>query len=409
MAGVASGISLGTIAAAVSAAAAAASVGYALSGAGQPQSPDIASSSAQLSNINALMLPWQRRMQAAAEQGGTITVPGAPTNVQQVLLPAKDAQGNPVAGGGTWVDYNPQDFAAGGKYAGLQTFSGGGHGGTTQSNLQTRTISRAGTRTIDFSGLGTADIQGTIAKQMAQIQLDLSKKYDPQFIAESLKQEQLADPQSFAARQKMSDLIQQEINAHPDRPVATALDQQIGDQLTAAQGGHLDAQMKPVLDDAVQQALAARGGGGAPGADFEQPLVTGAAGEQRKRDAAQKAMSWLSSGATPEDVEYRREQQNLANLSAEVNGQTPESEFKSLSGAQTGPTPFVQGQPLPEMPGSQPGAQSAALNSWQTQMNASNGQAGSWISGISGALNIGSILNAAGYNPTPTNPSSPKG
>lgn len=316
-----------------------AAASYGVAQASQPNAPDSASSSRELSNVNAALLPIRRRLEAAAQQGARTTL--------QI----------PVWNGTTWVNQN---------------------------------------QTFDFRGMGEADIQGQIASKMAELQLELSQKYDHQFIEEALKQAELADPESFAARRRMNELIQSQIEAEPDRPVAEMLDKQIMDQIAAARDGKLDAGMKAVLDDAVGDALTARGGESAPGANFEEPLTTGFAGEQRQREAAQRSLGWLSSGGTPEDVKYRREQQNLANLSASVNGQTPVTQFQSLSGAQRGPTPFVPGQTLPGMPQGQGGAaQGAALDRWGTQMQAEGGQVNNWLAGITGALNLGGRVAAS--------------
>ncbi len=302
-----------------------------LSYASQPEYPDQASASRELSNLNAALLPLRRQLESAAQQGTRLV-----TNV-------------PVFNGSTWV-MQPQVF--------------------------------------DFTGLGAADAQAKVAEQMAKLQLDMAQKYDHQFIAEALKQAELADPEGFAARRKMDELIQEQIQANPDRPVAELLDKQIMEQLVSARGGKLDPEMKGVLDEAVADALSARGGQSAPGADFEEPLTTGFAGEQRQREAAQRAMGWLTSGATPEDIGYRREQQNLANLSALTTGQTPLTQFQSLSGAQQGPTPITMGQQLSGMPQGQQ-AQAASIANAQSQ------NVDSWLAGVTGALNLGSAAISA--------------
>ncbi len=365
-----------TAIAAVGVAVAAASAGYAMSGAGNPKQPDLASSSAKLSNINAQMLPYRRMLEAAAQQGTSVTLPGV-YNYQQ-----KDKNGN-------WKNISQQQYQEMSSVNIAALVAGGGQ----------KPVLRRVPLTVDFRGYGATEVQAKIAQQMAELQKNLSAKYDSQFIDQALEQEKLADPQSFAARQKMDDLIQKQITNEPDRPVATELDKQIGSQLTAARAGHLDPAMKQALDSSVSSALSDRGGGAA-GADFEQPLVTGAAGEQRKRDAAQKAISWLTSGATPEDVQYRREQQNLSNLSSQVNGRTPQSQFASLSGAQSGPTPFSPGQPLSTMPQNQnQGAMDAAIGGWGTQMRSAGAQASPWTAAVSGTANIAQLLGAAGYKP----------
>lgn len=358
-------------------------ISYGVTAATQPKTPDLASSSREMSDLNANMLPIRRAIEAAAAQGGKVTVPGQPqvTMATQAFVPTR-VNGVAQPGQGQWVPYNPAEWQPGGKYAGQSL----GKSGAPQMRQVPTVTSTA--RTVDFKGLGTADVEGKVAREMAKLQLDLAKKYDPQFIEESLKQAKLADPEGFAAREKMNELIQQQINAKPERPVADLLDKQISDELSAARDSRLTPEMRGVLDSAVADALRSRGGN-TPEGNFEEPLTTGFAGEQRKREAAQKAIGWLSSGATPEDVEYRREQQNLSNLSALVNGRTPQSQFAALSGAQQGPTPFQPGNALPTMPNNEAGAQGAALSSWGTQMSAANNQVSPWLAGITSALNIG--------------------
>jgi hypothetical protein len=231
---------------------------------------------------------------------------------------------------------------------------------------------------------------------MAKAQLANAKKYDSQFIAENLKQAKLADPEGFAARDKMDELIQKQINAKPDRPVAELLDRQIGSELKASNEGRLDDEMKGVLDRSVGDALSSRGGY-SPSGDFEKPLTTGFAGEERQRNAAQKGISWLSSGSTPEDIAYRRDQQNLANLSAQVNGKTPESQFGSLSGAQQGPTPFQAGKALPSIAGGN--ADASAINAYGAQASAASNQVNNWTAGLSSLLGIAGAAGQAGWKP----------
>lgn len=247
----------------------------------------------------------------------------------------------------------------------------------------------------DFTGYSTADANAKVADTMAKAQLQLAQKYDSKFISSALEQEKLADPQSFAARQRESELIQQQMNTPVNEPVGRMLDDQIGQELKASQQGKLDPMMKSVLDAGVADAVAARGGSANnPAMDVEGDLTTGFNGEQRRSAANQKAMSWLSSGATPTDTAYRREQQNLANLSSEVTGQTPTSQFSSLSGAQNGPTPTTQAQPNAQMPNNTGSLASQGANAqYAAQVQATP----SWMSGLSALLNTGAgIVKATG-------------
>ncbi len=366
---------------------------------GAPHQPNLAASSRAMSDANAKLLPLRRQLEAAAQQGRSITVdiPSTKTVSQQfVKVPFSKMGGkfgNVPSSYTTDVPYVASEWQPGGKYSSL--------GNPSIFNKNT-TVSSP-TTTYDFTGAGTADVEGTVAKAMADAQLKLSAKYDPQFIDEALREQKLADPQSFEARQMESDLIQKQINDPVAHPVNDMLDSQIQEQLKAANSGKLTPEYQGILDESVKNALAARGGNGA-GGDFSTPLTTGFAGEQAKQAAAQKADSWLASGQTPEDVDYRREQQNLANLSAEVNGRTPESEFASMSGANSGPTPVNNGQALPTLPNGQgQAAQGAAINAYGQQVNNQAQQVGSWTTGITGILNLGTLAGQAGWKPlTPT-------
>lgn len=382
-------------AAAVTAAVAVGSTAYSIASApGAPQQPNLAAANKEVSDAQAQLLPIQRQLEAAAQQGGRVTV-NIPSQVnrQFVTLPGTLDLGA-LAGHGTTkghlqgiqVPYVPEEWAPGGKYAKF--------GAPT---IFSKAVTSP-TTTYDFTGIGSADVQGTVAKAMADAQLKLSQKYDSQFIDSALTQEKEADPQGFAARQKESDLIQQEINQPIGHPVADQLQGQIQDRLKASQSGHLDAEDSDNLDAAVKSALAARGGQ-SPGGDFEHPLVSGYAGEQRQQQAAQQADSWLSSGDTPEDIDYRRQQQDIANLSAEINGSTPQSEFKSLSAAGSGPTPVNNGQPLSQLPASSGIGAAGAATAYGQQVNNAEQQVGGWTTGITSALNLASLAGAAGWKP----------
>lgn len=250
----------------------------------------------------------------------------------------------------------------------------------------------------DFTGMGEADVQGSLARQYADMITDLGDKYGVAFIEEARKQLELSDPEGTAARSKMSSMIDDQINRQPDRPVADLLDRQVGDQLQS--GRKLDAISRDVLDSSVQDAIRSRGGTMA-GADFADPLQTGLAGEQRLQSGMQKAAGWLSSGATPEDVAFRREQQNLANLGAFMGGRTPQAEFANLSGAQQGAAPFnTGGAQLPRMDQNAGAAsQQFAMNNYQTQTAGQLGQANPWMAGLSGMFSMSSALGSAGWKP----------
>lgn len=350
-----------------------------------PSSPDYASSSKALSDAQAELLPYRRAAEAAAARGESIQFPTG--KIKQWFDPQTNTwkNGEPPAIDANQESLNQLIAAINGKPYSTPQY-------------QTREIDEI--ISADFSGLGEADVQAQYANEMAGGMLDLNKKYGNEIIDLALEQQKLADPEGWAARKKENELIQKQINAKPERPVADELDRQISSEVAAANQGRLDPEEKAILDRAVKDALSSRGGASAAGADFERPFVSGFEGEQRKAEAAQKGISWMSSGATPEDTEYRREQQNLANLSAFVNGQSPVTQFRSLSGAQSGPVPTYQGQGLAQMPSNTGNAAtSSAVSNYGTAMNYASNQVSPWTAGLSGALNIGGALGQAGWKP----------
>jgi hypothetical protein len=391
-------------AAAVGATLATATTAYSLSGAGQPQEPDLASSSAELSNAEAAELPIERQMQAAAADGGTVLNPGYTQSTSsdqqraqlQNQISKLQAQLKGTPSGQHMGQINPvlpqQAASINSQISQLQSQLANipaGNGQPIYLNSQGQVVPQSQAMT-NFNGYGTQQVQDTIAQQMAPGELALAQQYDPQFIAQSLQEENLANPQGAQARTAENNLIQQLINQPYDQPVANTLTNQVDQQVQAGQG--LDTFDQNTLNNSVQSALASRGGSGTP-ADFSAPLTTGQTGEQRQLAAVQKGLSLLSSGTTPQDVEYRRQQQNLSNLASEYSGQTPVTEFASLSGAQSGPAPLTAGTPLPTLGDTLGTAAGAAATQYGQQVS----QANPWLSGISSVLSAGNTV-ANGIN-----------
>jgi hypothetical protein len=356
---------------------------------GMPKPPDLAGASRAGVEAETATLGDRRGLEAAAQQGGKYTYK---TDAHKDKVPAVEVfqtKGSKAGQSKGWVAYHAEDWQPGGQYYGLN------HGSIEKHHV----LVPGETKTADFTGYGEADVQGAIARQNAASQLALQKKYDPQFIEEALKERELADPQGVAARKRMGELIDEQVNAKPERPVAELLDRQVGDQLHDS--NRLGRVQQEMLDAAVAKAQASRGGAANGTADYSDPLTTGFEGEARREAANQKALGWLTSGATPEDVEYRREQQNLANESAFINGQTPESQFATLSGAQQGAAPFTQGTPLArENQNAGAAMQSAQIQGWGTQLQQQAQTANPWLAGASlalkGATAYGAYQNGGG-------------
>lgn len=311
-------------------------------GAFTPSQPNLGSASRRISDVQARLLPQERAVQGSANIG----------ELSNQLLPGykkkTDKDGNTI-----YVDK---------------------HG----------TVVPASQALADFTGYGAGQTQATLADQTAAGNLALAQKYDPLFIQSALEQEQLANPQGVQARKLEDALIQKQVADNNVSPVASTLQKQVQDQLAAGKG--LDAFDQATLNNAVQDALASRGGGDAR-QNFSDALTTGFAGNQRQLAGIQKAESMLGSGTTPADVQYRREQQNLSNLSSETSGQTPVTQFHQLSGAQSGPTPSVSGSPLPLLGNTQGMSASAVAQQYANTVNTPN----PWFTGLTAATNAANV------------------
>jgi len=399
-------VSWAAIGAAVAGAAVSAGASAYISSEMTPTRPDLASSSRELAEVNAAMLPIRRALESAAKQGGKVTIDNYPAHtVQQKVYN--------IPAGSQW-DFKGKNNLAGMATMGVDPVAGtimatlGSHKKRTEWKLvpasewdeggsmagQPRPPEEwsaiqdiqvpEGPRTFDFTGYGEADANAVVARETAKAQLALQQKYGVQFAETAAEQAKLADPEGYRARQKMNELIQQQINRTPDRTVAKTLDRQIGAQLDAGSG--LDADSRAMLDEAVRQAGGARGGLDTP-ADFSDPLTQGWAGQARKDAGIKKAQGWLNSGATPQDADYRTSQQNMANLSALVSGQTPQSQFSNLSAP--GPTPMVTGGAQPQMPNNASAGAANAINSYNAQIDQATSNTNDWMAGLAGLLSVG--------------------
>jgi len=120
------------------------------------------------------------------------------------------------------------------------------------------------------------------------------------------------------------------------------------------------------------------------------------AAEARRTARQQKAAAFLSGGFAKADRNYKKDQQDLANLGAFLSGQTPTAQFQQLSGAQNGAAPFVGTTPGPGL-NPNAGAQGAqfAQQNYQTQM--ANPQNNPWMQGLGmGLQTIGTAAAIGG-------------
>jgi hypothetical protein len=429
---------IATIAAIVAAAGSISSMAYQATQSG-PTIPSPYSSSRQVAQATFDALPIQRGLQAAEAQGGQYSMwDPAHTQAQQFVkvptdfapnvsgVEASAANGAAASffgpagtigageGGGIpgvsdlfgthqqykYIPYHAEDWQQGGKYAHTALAKGPNAPGSDawlRNHVVTRGQHIPGrTDNLDFRGYGTADIQGELARQMEQVQQQLEEKYGTQFAEEARKEAELADPQGFAARDKEYQMIQDELNhPMPINPLSGTLDQQTLERLKAGSG--LDAMSNDLLDSAVARANADRGGSTRAG-DVANEMSTGMEGAARRQAGVTAAQNWLSSGSTPADIEYRREQQALADAGAFVGGRTPESQFGNLSGAGRGAAPFSPGGPNQEATsGAANAAPGFGVSAWQQSLRNQSSQANPWMAGLSGLLgSIGALAPSAG-------------
>ena len=326
-------------------------------------------------------LAARRAVERASQLGQKIAIPTGRTTYQTVQ---KRVIG---IGGKHPVPYDPKDFEPGGKYANVRKDRIGQPYTISVKEMAPEVIRG------DFTGLGDADVAGTIAKQLAGKYLELGDKYGPQFIAEAKRQLELADPEGTAAREQLFKLIQEQVDADPQRPVADRLTAQVLEETQA--GNRMTEDVAGELGTAAGGANAARGDKLDAGL-LRQSMESGFAGQARADAGRQKQLGLLTSGTTPEDVKYRRNQQNRANLAAFAAGQSPVTQFQSLAGAQQGATPMAQGRPLPTVnPNAEQAANEYGLTGWRAKQSARLGQANNWIAGLSGMLSAAGTAVAA--------------
>ena len=354
-----------------------AGVSAGLGAASQPNQPDLARSSREAAEAEALTLPGRRAVEAAARLGIPVDYPtGRQTTVWTYRVPKKR---DPLSG--KVLSYETVQRSQPWLNAPEGTIN---EGKSTQAEMAH----------ADFTGSGDIQTQAQQADAAAKLELDLSRRFGAQFIDTALEQQRLADPEGTDARQRLAEMLLAD-QPEPERPVAATLDRQIGAELGAGRG--LTEDERALLDQAMAQRAAL---GDAPAADMSQALTTGSTGQGRLNARQRKSAAWLASGATPEDVDYRRRQQDMANLGAFTAGTSPVTQFSQLSGAQTGATPNLRGPGLPNV---QPGLPTAladqAVQNYSTATRLAANQVSPWYAGLSTALRGAGAAGAAGWQP----------
>jgi hypothetical protein len=250
-----------------------------------------------------------------------------------------------------------------------------------------------------FTGLGTADQNYKVSDQMAKVLLDIQQNYGADYIKQRLADLEQADPTGYAARKELFDRIIADADAQPNRPLAEDTQAQVldilsrGSELSTGPGSQTEAVQQAVRGQQLANGIFL---GNAPVSQEASAIVN--AGDQAQTQRQSQAMGFLQSGVSPEDVEYRRVQQGLANLGAAIAGQTPEAQFSSLTGAQrlaaADQLPNVQNPRLNQNANIE-GLQNAA-QIYSGQVNWANSQANPWTVGISGLANAVGSANTLG-------------
>jgi hypothetical protein len=141
-----------------------------------------------------------------------------------------------------------------------------------------------------------------------------------------------------------------------------------------------------------------RGGSYGKADEFQRAMNIGQAADARRSQRQQKAAAFLAGGFGKDERNYRKSQQDMANLSSFMSGQTPTAQFQQLSGAQQGAAPFVPGTPGQTLNpnAGQQGAQ-FAQGVWNTQANIASQQANPWLQGLGlGLKAVGTVAGAGG-------------
>jgi len=264
---------------------------------------------------------------------------------------------------------------------------------------QTGGAANIGGTNYNFSGLGNAQQNAALSQVMLPAELQIQQQYGPQYTALALQNLQQANPNAVAARQQEGQQIISNAQSAPNRPMATDLQNQIlalsgmGSNLTTGPNSETEAVQQGVRGGQVANGIYL---GNAPASQEASAVVN--AGDQQQQQRQAQALDFLQSGVSPEDVTYRRVQQSLSNLGNFIDGQTPEAQFQSLSGAGQGAAPFnttsVQ-SPSMNTNSALQGLQNAS-EIYSGNVNWAENQANPWTVGLSSLAGGASILNNSG-------------
>ncbi len=240
------------------------------------------------------------------------------------------------------------------------------------------------TSNLDFTGLGTADVQNQYQNQMAQTLLTIQQQYGSQYVQQALDDLKQSDPQGYAAYGQLWDRIQQQSQAAPPNlALATGTQSDVLNNLTGSQS------LSPTELSQVQQSV--RGGQVATGVTMgnapeqqEASAVVGAT-DQKNAAATNASGQFLQAGISPSDIQYQTTQQDMANMGAFINGQTPTAQFSQIGGAQGGAAPYPNtGVSTPTINEGQAASQGInnALGIYEGQTNWANNQVNPYMAGL---------------------------
>lgn len=356
------------------------SAGVAAASAPDLVSPAKSSRKAVLASLKAL--PAQRKVEAAARLGQKVEYQAdnwmGPREAYEAGLITKDEWQYYK----TWPNQGENQDQRKGRHGVRMS------GGHMQINI--------GSRTADFTGYGDADIQGKLGRAAAQTGLDLQKKYGADFVAEALKQQEMADPEGTAARKLLAKTINDEEAARQTRtrPVAASLDASVMGDVNL--GSDIGAGGRGTID----RVLARRGETGANGGAIADSMAHGLEGEERIRQRLQRGMGYLGSGQSPQDAAFRDEQQSMANMASFLGGRTPQSQFGAMAGAQAGAAPMPQSGALPGVdPNLMSNGNAAGLQSYTAGVRGLSQNVRPWFMGLNALVSAANIAGAAGYKP----------
>jgi hypothetical protein len=176
-------------------------------------------------------------------------------------------------------------------------------------------------------------------------------------------------------------------------------------------GTSLDARELEQVQQGVRGDQLARGVylGNAPTQQETNAVL--AAGDQAQTQRQALASQFQASGVSPEDIQYRKIQQDLQNLGSFLSNQTPTAEFGSFSGAQSqaAPTPNTGYQPFALNPNAaQQGVQNA-FGLYSGQVNWAENNVNPYLAGLEGLSGVGGTAFSLGWKPWTTAPADPLG